>query len=81
MITELGNVDKAEVYCPAIDAWLPADQVGPDGQALPLPEKVASRIRQIIEAFLETHPEAMAIWIAEAERVTAGKQQPLREAG
>lgn len=58
-----------EVYCPSIDAWLPADQMSADGKPLPLSLEVASRIRAIIERFLEVHPDAMAVWIQECQRV------------
>jgi len=37
----------------------------------PLPESVASRIREIIEDEFERDPEIKKIWIAEAERVAA----------
>ncbi|HZJ03017.1 MAG TPA: hypothetical protein VFE20_04925 [Thermoleophilia bacterium] len=48
----------------------------------PLPESVASQIREIIEADFEKNPEAREIWIAEAERQQSDRSSlPLPSSG
>lgn len=60
---------QVPVYSRTLRAYVPADQIGPDGTPLPIPEDVATEIRRIIEDDLEANPAARAIWIAEFERV------------
>ncbi|MHB8867475.1 MAG: hypothetical protein ACYC6T_08210 [Thermoleophilia bacterium] len=62
------------VYAPSLDAYVPADQIGPDGVPLPISEDVASEIRRIIEEDLEVNPEARRIW-NEAERVLRERER------
>ncbi len=68
-VTHAADTFDPTAYVEYEGAFYPADQIGPDGVPLRIPEDVASEIRRIIEEDLEANPEARRIWIAEAERV------------